>query len=40
MVKKIKVEKLELPETNLDVNEDGDIVLKIFYICKISYDNR
>ena len=39
MFKKSKVEKWELPEISLNVNDDGDIWISC-KICKISYDKQ
>ena len=38
--KKTKVEKWELPEVSLDVNDIEDVVLISCKICKISCDKR
>ena len=38
--KKSKVEKWQLPEVSLDVNDIGDVVLLSCKICKISCDKR
>ena len=37
MVKKSTVEKWELPEINVDVNDDGDVISISCKICKEYY---
>ena len=39
MVKKSTVEKWELPEINVDVNDDGDVISISCKICKEYYED-